>query len=94
MVSQGTGFYIGKSCIYYLPTNNMPVSCYKAGSKKHTTELTHHGYPGNWNPTENRFLTICHPSFMGLEPWVNQHPRWLNVPTVGAGSLWPTYERA
>jgi hypothetical protein len=35
MVSQGTGFYIGKSCIYYLPTNNMLVSCYKAGSKKH-----------------------------------------------------------
>jgi hypothetical protein len=55
MVSQGSEFYIGKSCIYYLPTYLL-ATCLRVVIrqvvKKNTTELTHHGYPGNWNPTE------------------------------------------
>jgi hypothetical protein len=47
MVSQGSEFNIGKSWIYYLPTylptNNMPVSCNKVGSKKKSNQANHTG---------------------------------------------------
>ncbi len=53
--------YIGEGCF-----------CYPLGSSRRSNWGNLHGYLGNWNPTENCFLTTYHPSFM-VHWWVLVH---------------------
>jgi len=53
--------YIGEGCF-----------CYPLSSSRRSNWGNLHGYLGNWNPTENCFLTTYHPSFM-VHWWVLVH---------------------
>ncbi len=62
MIQEADGLYIGMGCFSYLLTTCLHVFIRQGGKK--SSCANHHGQLGNWNSTQNYFLTTYLLSFM------------------------------
>jgi len=76
-------FFKKNKIIYLKKKENCILFSFKF-KKNIVTELTYHGYLGNWSPTEKSPFSdnfIYHPSI--------HHPSWCSVVGTAAASGWP-----